>query len=69
MKVGIDEGRADQLAGGVQLAGGAGGQGRLQGDDAAVAGGDVEAAAAVGQGAVANDEIEHGVFLAFGFPG
>ncbi|MCY1425536.1 hypothetical protein D9M71_413250 [compost metagenome] len=69
VEVGVDEGRADQLAGGVQLLGGAGGQRGLQGDDAAGADGNVEAAAAVGQGAVADDEIEHGGFLAVGAPG
>jgi hypothetical protein len=60
VEMGVDEGRRDELAGGVDLLRGAGRQRRLHGHDAAGLDADVLPAAAVGQAAVADDEVEHG---------
>jgi len=55
----VHEGRRDELADGVEFLGGGGGQGRFDGDDAAVADADVVVAPSVRQGAVAQDQVKH----------
>jgi hypothetical protein len=58
VEMGIDEGRRDQIALGVDGARGLGRDAALDRGNAAVRHGDVEAAAAVRQGGVADDQIE-----------
>jgi hypothetical protein len=59
MEVGIHEGRGDQLPGHVDDLAGRGRQPRLHGHDATIADADVDAGAAIGQGALAQDQVEH----------
>ncbi len=53
VEMGIDEGRADELAGDVDLTAGDGGKARLDRDDALAFDADIDADAAVRQGRVA----------------
>jgi len=63
VEVGVDEGRAQQLALGIQLGASLGGQGGLHGHDAALGHAHVLVGAAIGQRAVADDEVEQGGLL------
>jgi hypothetical protein len=61
MEMGIHEGRGNELAGHVDDLTGSGRQPRLHGHDATIADADVDAGAAIGQGALAQDQVEHGI--------